>query len=188
MKRIQVTGRRLAQMGLEFGKSQFNRIEVGAVRRQVTEANPASREQPGDVLDFVRGQVIEDERVALAQLRTEHLLKIDREGLGIHRSFNKKGGGDASLAQGRNEGGTLPVTLWDGAEATLPDRAATMKAAQLGVQTRFIDKHQPADIPIGLLLAPKLPRGFNIRPILLGGARRFFYSSDPVAPGGATRR
>ena len=126
IKRIQVTGRCLAQMGLEFGKSQFNRIEVGAVRGQVTEVNPASREQPGDVLDFVRGEVVEDERVALAQLRTEHLLKLDREDLGIHRSFHQEGGGDAFLAQGRNEGRTLPVPMGDSAEATLPDRAATM--------------------------------------------------------------
>jgi hypothetical protein len=63
-----------------------------------------------------------------------------------------------------------------------------MKTGQFGVQTRFIDKHQPANIPIGLLLAPTLPGGFNIRPILLGGARRFFYSSGPVAPAGATKR
>lgn len=185
---LPVAGRCLAQMGLEFGKSQFNGIEIGAIRRQVTEANPASREQPGDVLDFVRGEVIEDERVARVKLRTEHLLKISREDLSIHGSFHQKGGGDAFMAQGRNEGGTLPVAMGDSAEATLTDRTATMKTGHFGVQTRFIDKHQPADIPVGLLLTPKLPRGFNIRPILLGGARRFFYSSDPVAPDGATRR
>jgi hypothetical protein len=63
-----------------------------------------------------------------------------------------------------------------------------MKAGQLGVQTGFIDKHQLADIPAGLLPAPKPAGGFDIRPILLGGARRFFYSSDPVVPAGATKR
>jgi hypothetical protein len=188
MKMIQVAGRRLAQMGFEFGKRQFNGIEVGAVRWQVTQANPASREWPADVLDFVCGEVIEDERVALAQLRTQHLLQIDGEDLRIHRSFHQKGSGDAFMAQSCNEGGTLPVALGDGTEATLTNRTATMQAGHLGVQTCFIDKHQPADIPVGLPLAPKLPGGFNIRPILLGGASRFFYSSDPVAPGDATRR
>ena len=61
-------------MRLEFGKCQFNGIEVGAVRRQVADANPSSREQPTDVLDFMGGEVVEDERVTLAQLWTEHLL------------------------------------------------------------------------------------------------------------------
>jgi hypothetical protein len=63
-----------------------------------------------------------------------------------------------------------------------------MVAGHLGVQTGFINKHQPADIPAGLLPAPKPPGGFNVRPILLGGARRFFYSSNRVVPAGATKR
>jgi hypothetical protein len=56
-----------------------------------------------------------------------------------------------------------------------------MVASHLGVQTRFIDKDQLANIPAGLLPSPKLSGGFDISAVLLGGARRFFYSSDPVA-------
>jgi hypothetical protein len=56
-----------------------------------------------------------------------------------------------------------------------------MVAGHLGVQTRFIDEDQLANIPAGLLPAPKLSGGFDIRALLLGGARRFFYSSDLVA-------
>jgi hypothetical protein len=56
-----------------------------------------------------------------------------------------------------------------------------MVAGHLGVQTRFIDKDQLANIPAGLLPAPKPAGGFNISAVLLGGARRFFYSSDPAA-------
>jgi hypothetical protein len=63
-----------------------------------------------------------------------------------------------------------------------------MVAGHLGVQTGFINKHQPADIPAGLLSAPQSPSGFSVRPILLGGARRFFYSSNRVVPAGATKR
>ena len=92
------------------------------------------------------------------------------------------------MAQGRNEGGALPVAMRDGAETTLADRTATMVAGHLGVQTGFINKHQPADIPARLLSAPQSPGGFNVRPILLGGARRFFYSSNRVVPVGATKR
>ena len=175
-------------MRFEFGESQFNGIEIGAVRRQVADANPSSRKQLADVMDFVGGEVVEDERVARAQLRTEHLLKISRENLGIDGAFDQKGSFDAFMAQGRNEGGALPVAMRDGAETTLAHQAATMVAGQLGVQTGFINKHQPADIPAGLLPAPKSPGGFNVRPILLGGARRFFYSSNRVVPAGATKR
>ena len=174
MQSIQVAGGRLAQMSLEFGEGQFNGVEIGAVRWQITDCHSQGRENAGHGFYLMGGEVVEDERIALAQVRTEHLVKIDREDLRIHRSFHQEGGVDAFVAQGGKEGGTLPMPMRDGAEATLTGRAATMNTGQFGVQARFVDKHQPADIPIGLLLAPKLPGGLNIRPILLGGARRFF--------------
>ena len=80
------------------------------------------------------------------------------------------------------------MAVRDGADTTLAHRTATMVAGHLGVQAGFINKHQLTDIPARLLPAPKPPCSFNIRPILLGGARRFFYSSDPVVPDGATKR
>ena len=72
------------------------------------------------------------------------------------------------------------MAVRDGAEATLAHRAATMVAGHLGVQAGFINKHQPADIPAGLLPAPKPPGGLNLRPILLGGARRFFIAQTEL--------
>ena len=175
-------------MRFKFGESQFNGIEIGAVRRQVAEANSSSRKQLADVMDFVGGEIVEDERVTLAQLRTEHLLKISREHLSIDGAFDQKWRLDAFMAQGRNEGGALPVAVRDGADTTLAYRAAAMVAGHLGVQAGFINKHQLADIPVRLLPSPMPPGGFNVRPILLGGARRFFYSSAPVVPAGATKR
>ena|SRR5208283_182742 len=139
-------------------------------------------------MDFVGGEIVEDERVARAQLRTEHLLQISRENLGIDGAFDQKGSFDAFMAQGRNKGGALPVAVRDGTDTTLAQQAATTVAGHLGVQTGFIDKDQTANIPVWLLPSPKPPGGFNIRPILLGGARRFFYSSDQVVPDGATKR
>ncbi len=145
MKILQGAGSRLTQMRFEFGESQLNGIEIGAVRRQVAQANPPSRKQQADIMDFVGGEIVEDERIAPAQLRTEHPLQINREHLGIDGTFDQKGRLDAFLAQGRNEGGTLPVAVREGAEATLAPGTATMVAGHGGVQTRFINKHQLAD-------------------------------------------
>src|ERR1035441_8778153 len=188
MKIIQSAGSRLAQVCLEFSESQFNGIEIGAVRRQIAEANPARRKQLADRMNFVGREIVEDERVAFAQLWTEHLFQISCENLGIDSTFDQKGRFDAFMAQGRNEGGTLPVAVRDGADTSLAHRAATMVAGHGGVQAGFINKHQLADIPAGLLLSPMPPGGFNVRPILLGGARRFFYSSGPVVPARASIR
>ena len=88
MKILPGAGSRLAQMRLEFGEGQFNGVEIGAVRRQVADAHSPRRENPGNILDFVGGEVIEDDRVARAQLWREHVLKIGGEDLCIDRSFD----------------------------------------------------------------------------------------------------
>src|ERR1017187_9604029 len=180
MKIIQSAGGRLAQVCLEFSESQFNGIEIGAVRRQRAEANPARRKQLADRMDFVGGEIVEDERVAFAQLRTEHLLQISRENLGIDSTFNQKGRFDAFMAQGRNEGGTLPVAVRDGADTSLAHRAATMVAGHGGVQAGFINNPQWGASPAGLFLPQWPPGALTASRILSAGGRRFFYSSGPV--------
>jgi len=141
-----------------------------------------------NILDFMGGEVVEDERVALAQLRTKHLLEIDCEHFGIDGALHQKGGFNAFMPQGRNKGGTLPVAVRDRTQTTFAERGAPIVAGQLGVQPRFINKDQATDVPVGLLPSPKPPGGLNISAVLLGGARRFFYTSGPVAPAGATKR
>jgi hypothetical protein len=125
-------------------------------------------------LNLVRGQIVQNERIALMQARREHLLEINRENLCIDRSVHQKRCFNLFVAQGRNEGGTLPMTVWKGAQTTFASGTAAIQTGQLGVQPRFINKDQTADIPAALLAAPKRPRPFNVGSILLGGARRSF--------------
>src|SRR5271154_6601478 len=94
-KVFQGAGRRLAQVGFEFGKRQFDWIEVGAVGRQVAHAHSTSREQTVDLGDFMGGEVVQDQRVALAQLWTEHVLKISCEDIRIDGPVDQKGSFDA---------------------------------------------------------------------------------------------
>jgi len=75
-------------MRFEFGESQFNGIEIRAIGWQVAKANSPSRKQLADIMDFVGGKVVEDERIARAQLWTEHMLKVSRENLGIDGPFD----------------------------------------------------------------------------------------------------
>lgn len=184
---IEGAGRRLAQVGFELGEGQFNRIEIGTVRRQVPNACSLCRDELFDVFDFVGGEVIEDDGVALAQLRTEHVLKISGEDIGIDGPFDQEGGLDPLMAQGGDERGGLPVAMRDGAGAALSDGATPVAAGHLGVEPRLVDKDQVANIPVGLLPTPESPGRLDVRPILLGGASRFFYSSGQDARDDATR-
>ena len=185
---VQVAGRRLAQMGFEFGKGQFDRVKIGAVGRQVAQAHAPVRENVADALDFVGGQVVQDECISPLQVRTEDFLQIDREDFGIDRPIHQKRGRETFVAEGGNKGGTPPMTVWDGTEAAFTLGAAAMEPGHFSVQAGFVQEHQPAYIPTGLLAAPAHPCRLNVGPVLFGGARRFFYNSTPVAASDATKR
>jgi len=161
-------------MGFEFRESQFNRIEVRTVGRQITQAHASIRQHLAHALDLVRGQIVQNERVARLQAGPEHLLEINDEDLRIDRSVHQKRGCNLFLAQGRNEGGTLPMAVRHRTSTALAAGAPAIQPGQFGVPTGLINKDQPADIPTALLAPPQRPRPFNVGPVLFGGARRFF--------------
>lgn len=166
-------------MRFDFGKSRFNGIEVWTVRWQVAKRDAPGSEQGFDALNFVRGQIVQNERVPGLQAGNEDLLQIDQEDLGIHGPIHQKWGGDLFLTQRRQKGGTLPMAVRYRAQATFAAGTATVQAGQLGVEAGFINKDQPRCIPGRLLALPQSACPFNVRPVLLGGARRFFYNSTP---------
>lgn len=102
------------------------------------------------------------------------MLEIDQEDFGIHGPIHQKRGGDLFLTQRRQKSGTLPMAVRDRAQATFAAGRATVQAGQLGVEAGFINKDQPRSVPGRLLAPPKRARPFNVGPVLLGGARRFF--------------
>ena len=112
-------------------------IDIRAVGRQVADADPASRKQLADDLDFVGVEVVEDDDVAGVHLGTELLLMICCEHLGFDLAFDQEGSFDAFITQGRNESGTLPVAMRDGVDTTLAQRTAAIVAGQLGIQAGF---------------------------------------------------
>jgi len=174
-------------MRLKFGDGLLHRIKIRTVRRQVAHLSAAGRKQPTHAGNFVGGEVVEDECVARVQLRTKDMLQVGGEGLGIHRTFHQEGRVDPVTAQGGDKGGGLPMTVWQGTQAAVTSGTAPIVAGHDGVQARFVQKDQLPGIPVWLLAPPPLPSSLNVGPILLGGARRFFYSSGPASPAGATR-
>ena len=84
-------------MGFEFGKGQFDGIEIRTVRRQITKRHTLVKEQRRNSLNFVCRQIVQNQCVSGLQAGKEHLLEIDQEDLGIHRTFHQKRGGDLFL-------------------------------------------------------------------------------------------
>ena len=73
------------------------------------------------------------------------------------------------------------MTVGHLAEAASTPQAPTPQPGHLRVERRLIDEDKTGRVPIGLLLAPAGPSQRYIRPVLLGGVRRFFLNSGPCA-------
>lgn len=98
LKFLKGAGGRLAQMGLEFGKGLFDGIEIGTVGRQVVDLRAPTRDQLTHARHFVRGEIVEDNKIARAQLGAEHLLEVSGEDVAIEGSFDEEGRGDGIQA------------------------------------------------------------------------------------------
>ena len=88
-----------AQMGLQLGEGLLDGVEIGAVGRQVAHAGAVRRDQPGDRGRLMDAEVVEDDDVALAQVRAEHLRHIGREDLAVGGTLDQKRGVDPVALQ-----------------------------------------------------------------------------------------
>ncbi len=74
----------------ELGKHLFDRIEVGAVWRQIAQRRAGSLDCLPDTRDFVRWQIVHDDNIALAQRWRRHSIAVDRDPARRRRNFRKR--------------------------------------------------------------------------------------------------
>ena len=161
----------LAQQGLQFGEELFDRIEVGAVWRQITQVGTGGLDGFADALDLVAGQIVHHDNVALPQRRDQELLHPSEECLAVDRAVDDAWRRHAVLAQGSNEGDCFPVTVRDCANQPLATRTTAVKPGHLGGRAAFVDKDQALRFHISLTGAPFQARLGDIGPILFRGSQ-----------------
>jgi hypothetical protein len=178
----------LAQKGFEFGKSQFDRVEIWAVSREVEQLGTAIFQGLANAADLVGREVVANDKVAAAQFRGEDFLDVGQKHGALHGAIEQQGGGEAIMAQGGDEGGRAPVAMGHMAQATRGGVGPPIEPGHLGVEAGFIEENELVDGPTGLPALPLLASQGDVRPILLRGAQRFFYSSSRGAQDDATRQ
>ena len=104
------SGSGLSQQGFELGEELFDRVEVGAVGRQVAQLSADGLDGFADARDLVAGQVVHHHDIALPQYRDDELLDIGAEARPIHWAVKHTRCGDLTDAQGGNECRCLPMS------------------------------------------------------------------------------
>src|SRR5262249_47434317 len=131
--------------------------------------------------NFVIAKIVHDDDIAGRERGCEDLFDIGEEGLAIHCSVEGEWRGEAAGTQPGDKGRCFPMPIRNRCDESLATRSAAALTRHVGGCPGLIDKDQTIWIQARLVGAPNLPRGRNIRPLLLGGVKRLFLSVSPRA-------
>lgn len=170
-----------AQVVLQFGEELLDRVEVGRVFGQEEELGSDLADRLAHGFAFVAAEIVHHHDVSLLQGGSEHLLDIDAEALAVDRPLDHPGGIDPVTAQGREEGGGVPMA--EGGVA-LEARAAGAPAPQgrhVGLDPGLIDEDEAGGVDARLIFQPLLASAGDVRAALLAGDQRLFLCVSPCA-------
>jgi hypothetical protein len=107
--RVRCAARRSAAFNL--AKACSNRVEVGAVRRQIDELGALCGDRRRDAGDLVAAQVVEQDDVVRSQGRGQHLLDVSAEALAIDDTVEHARSSDPAAAQTGDQGRHFPMPV-----------------------------------------------------------------------------
>lgn len=165
---------RLAQMRLELGECQLDRIEIGRVGRQIEQLRASRLDEVTYPHDLVSRQVVHDDGIAFAQGGDQHLRDVNKKGLAVHRPIEDERGDQAGTAQTGGEGGRLPVPPRSLRNQASAPGASAAQARHLGVGAGLVDEDQLVGIETGLVGFPVFPALSDVGPVLFARAQAFF--------------
>ena len=163
-----------AKIGLQFAERLFDRIEVGRIRRQITQFCSNSFDGVPNTRDLVRGKIVHDDDIATKQGWSQTLLDIGNEGRPVHGSIDHERCNHPVISQAGHEGYGFPMPVRRVADQSRAPRAPPSQPNHLGGCGGLVNKHQPGGVKHALLSMPELSCAGHIRPVLLRGAQTFF--------------
>ena len=164
----------LFEQTFDLGEDLFDRVEVGAVGRQVDKVHPCAFEALADTGNLVSGQIIDNDNAARLHLGDQAFLQPLAEDHAVHRAWQQVRGEDAIMRQACDKGGCHPVAMWSLGEELSAFVTPAMAARHRGVGAGLIDKDQRTEVEARLGCCPELARQCDIRPVLLGREYGFF--------------
>jgi len=160
--------RGFAQQRLVFGESLLDRVQIGAVGRQIDELRLSGGNCLGDAGDFVAAPIVEQDNVAGRQRRRQHLLNVSAKPLAVNGALKHIGRADPGRSQSSHQGGQLPVTVRDTSPQPQTARTPAIAARHVRGGPGLVDEDQAIGVESGLAADEHAPGLRDIRAVLLG--------------------
>ena len=165
---------RRAKQRFQFREPQFDRIQVGTVRREVPDLRARGFDPLADALDVMGAQVVHHDNVAGLERRDEDLVEVGEKTVAVHRPIEQPRRREACDPQRPHERTGLPVMVG----CVIVDARAASAPAVAPEQVRrdatFIEKREAGRVNRRGDALPIRPGGGYVGAILFGGAYRFF--------------
>lgn len=169
----------LSQQCLELGKRILDRIEIGAVGRQVEEHGSDRLNGGAHGASLVAAEVVHDHDVAGPEFGNENLIDIGLESVAVDRPVEDHRRHHPGQAKPGDEGGRPPMAMRDAGAQSFAPRGAPAQPRHVGGGPRLVDEHQPFGIEIGLTVEPGLAPLYDVRTIPLRGVGGLFLYVRP---------
>lgn len=163
-----------AHEGFQFGKREFDRIEVRTIGREKAQRRPSPGDRGPDLRLFVHGQVVEDHDIPGPERRREDLLNVGEETHVIDWPVEDGRRTEALEPQSSHDRVRFPMTAGRVIPHADAAQAATVAPEQIGRHATFIEEDILPHIAQRLPDLPLSPGRRDIRPALLVGVYRFF--------------
>src|ERR1700757_1803627 len=164
----------LAQASLCGMEGQLDRVKVGRILRQESEACANTPERLLYTRDLVEGHIVSHHNVSTLERRRQTLLNVSQECVAVHRPLNEHRSHDASLTQASDERYRLPVPHGRVCDQAFSARVPAVQAHHIGGDCRLIDEYEAGGIKPTLLTDPASARASHVGALALFRLQTFF--------------
>ena len=148
---------------LELREDLLDRIEVGAVGGQEEHVCSDGADRLARGLSLVGAEVVEDDDVAHGQGRGQNLFHISGEDVAVDRPVDDPWRVDAVMAQGSDEGESLPVPVWHARIEPLTAWSPAAQGGHVGLDPGLVEENKASGINPALMGFPACPFAGDIR-------------------------
>lgn len=167
-------GSRSPQKRFQLRKGEFDRIEIGTVRREKPEARPGAFDGGLDLRLFMHREIVEDNDIAWPERRHQRLLDVREKAGIVDRSIEDHWSVDAITAERRDECVHLPMATRRVVTQPHPSRAPAIPTQQVRRDAGLVNEHVAARVVQAQRVLPAPARRGDISAALFVGVYRFF--------------
>ena len=166
--------RRFAEEVLELGEDLLDGVQVGRIFWKEEELGAGGADELAHGFAFVTAEIVDNNDVIGAKRRHEDIRDIDPEALTVDRTFNKPWRVDAIVAQRRNEGHSLPATMWDLGVKPAAAQCPPPERGHVGPGPGLVDEDQTLRRDAILISCPLRPPPCDVGTVAFASHHAFF--------------